>query len=465
MPWYTEISAIKREVTDVIHIPYGAARIIDRLEAEGFEAYVVGGCVRDSLLCLSPHDWDICTSAPPEKILQVFSGFRVIETGLKHGSVTVLMDQAPYEVTTFRVDGPYTDQRRPDNVSFVESLREDVSRRDFTINAMAYHPQKGLFDFFGGAEDLQRKLIRCVGDPNRRFSEDALRLLRGLRFAATYEFSIEPATAKSLYDHRESLKAVAQERIRVEFVRLLTGPGAVDILNTFFSVICVFLPELQPMKGFDQKSPHHNLDLWAHTLKALFASPPQEIIRLSVLMHDLGKPDCFTQDENGIGHFYGHPEKSAQMAEAILKRLRFDNRTVQAVETLVRFHGDDIAPARHSVRKWLARMGEEALRQLLVIKRADAAAQSPAELPTKMAQLNQVEEVLAQVLSESPCLSLKDLKVNGSDLIALGIPPGPAIGRILSGLLARVMDEKLENQPEALLEEVRRMQKDQSCDW
>ncbi len=436
----------------MIALPEGAAKGIRALEAAGYEAWAVGGCVRDSLLHVPPHDWDICTGALPNQTLEVFKGRRVVLTGLRHGTVTVLMEDGPLEVTTFRVDGTYSDSRRPDSVAFVTNLREDLSRRDFTVNAMAYHPERGLYDAFGGKEDLQNKLIRCVGDPALRFTEDALRILRALRFASTYGFSIEEKTGESLLSLKERLHAVAPERIREEFLRLLCGPGAAGILRKYAPVFFVFLPELAPMVGLDQHNPYHHLDVWEHTLSALGAVPPDAALRFAMLMHDAGKPACFFRDANGVGHFYGHPKVSGALAEKIMARLRFDNRTKKTVEELVLFHDVTIPAREKSVRKWLNRLGEERLWQLLAIKRADAAGQSPDKREKKLAELIALEACLRSTLNKKLPYALKDLAVTGEDLKAAGIPPGPEMGRLLQALLNLVMAGDLPNEKAALLD-------------
>ena len=436
----------------MISLPQGAACIIDQLENAGFEAWVVGGCVRDSLLGLHPHDWDICTSAKPEETLSVFAGQRVIETGIKHGTVTVLWDGEPYEVTTYRTDGAYTDSRRPDTVDFVSNVHDDVSRRDFTVNAMAYHPRRGLFDAFGGEDDLKSRIIRCVGDAKARFDEDALRILRAMRFAATYSFTIEEKTAQALLECKERLRLIAPERIREELLRLLLGVGAADILRAFAPVIFVFLPELAPMRGLNQYNPYHYLDVWEHTLAAITAAPRDSALRLTMLLHDAGKPACFFQDEKGIGHFYGHPEVSLKITKTILERLRFDNQTRRTVEELVLFHDATIPARQKNVLKWLNRIGEERLRQLFPVKRADAAAQHPSKRQAKLNDIDRLEACLNNVLENNLPYRLKDLAITGNDLTAVGVSPGKQLGQTLQTLLSRVMEGRLINEKSALME-------------
>ena len=302
-------------------LPAGAAFIIDRLNKHGHRAYVVGGCVRDCLLGIMPKDWDICTSALPEEMQRIFRDQHVVETGLKHGTLTVVIDHIPYEVTTFRVDGEYTDHRHPDEVRFVRDVREDLARRDFTVNAMAYHPEEGLVDAFGGQEDLAAGIIRCVGEAERRFDEDALRILRALRFASTYCFAIEEHTAAAVHSLKETLADVAAERIRVELAKLLCGKGAGDILRSYHDVMGQVIPQVRPMVGFEQHTPHHRYDVWEHTIRAVEAVPATEVLRLTMLLHDSGKPAAFTMDENGVGHAYGHQKISAEIADKVLTSL------------------------------------------------------------------------------------------------------------------------------------------------
>jgi tRNA nucleotidyltransferase (CCA-adding enzyme) len=435
----------------MIGLPQGVAFLIRELESAGFEAWAVGGCVRDSLLGLAPHDWDICTNARPEQTLTVFAGRRVIETGIKHGTVTVLLDNITYEVTTYRTEGVYTDSRHPDSVSFVVSLKEDLSRRDFTVNAMAYHPNRGLYDDFGGAEDLKNKIIRCVGDPVLRFTEDALRIMRALRFSATYGFSIEEKTAQALLDLKDRLLLIAPERFREELMRLITGAGATDILRKYATVIFTVLPELAPMYNHMQYNPCHHLDIWEHTLQAMAAMMAEPVMRLAMLLHDAGKPACFFRDEKGVGHFYGHPQESLKLAGEIMTRLHYDNQTMKTVEELVQHH-DAVIPAKEkNVLHWLGRIGETRLRQLIAVKRADALAQHPLKREEKLRDIDALEGCLQFVVQKKLPFRLKDLAITGNDLTSIGIAPGPQVGRILNMLLEQVMDGELLNEKQALL--------------
>ena len=433
-----------------LRLPQTVRGLLDRLESNGFEAWVVGGCVRDSLLGLTPHDWDVTTDALPGQVADCFADCRVIETGLRHGTVTVLASGEPYEITTFRVDGRYSDGRHPDKVEFVRSLREDLARRDFTVNAMAYSPRRGLADCFGGRADLDARLIRCVGDPDVRFGEDALRILRALRFASTYGFSIEERTAESLRANRERLRSVAAERIAAELNRLLTGRGAADQLGRFPEVFAVFLPELAPMFGFEQRNPHHDSDVWAHTLRALAQGTGELEVGLAILLHDCGKPRCFTVDENGVGHFYGHAQVSAELARGALRRLRYDNATTARVVKLVLHHDTDLFPLPKRIRRLLHELGEELLWKLLAVKRADILAQAAAYREENLARLAEARACLERVLAEGQRCRLEDLALDGRDLLALGAPEGRAVGECLRFLLDRVIDGGLENRREPL---------------
>lgn len=429
----------------MLTIPAGADFILRRLMENGFDAYVVGGCVRDSLLGLFPHDWDICTSARPEQMQAVFADCRVIETGLKHGTLTVLRDRIPYEVTTFRVDGGYTDHRHPDSVSFVSNVVDDLARRDFTVNAMAWNPQTGLVDAFHGQEDLRAGIIRAVGDPKTRFTEDALRILRALRFASVYAFRIDDATSQAAHDLRHTLTDVAAERIRVELAKLLCGQGAADILRAYPDVVFVLLPQLRAMHGFDQHNPHHRYDVWEHTLRALPHIPPTETLRLAILLHDSGKPDCFTLDEAGIGHMHGHAERSAEIADEVLSSLRVDNATRERVTLLVRSHSLSVSPDPKLLRRRLNQLGEEALRELLLLQRADQLGKGTISPEEIKAEYRTVVAALDALMATSPCFTLKSLAVSGRDLMAAGLPKGHIVGQALAYLLDEVMAERLPN--------------------
>ena len=435
-------------------IPEDVRDVLSALRRAGHEAWCVGGCVRDLLLGRAPEDWDVTSSALPEETMAIFGG-RALPTGLRHGTVTVRTDRRHVEITTYRSDGGYTDHRHPDQVTFTRSLKEDLRRRDFTINAMAMDEGGMLRDPFGGRGDLRGGILRCVGEPDARFHEDALRMMRGLRFAARLDLTAEPATAESIRKNRELLRAIAAERIRVELEKLLCGPAAGRILREFPEVIGVFLPEILPMVGFDQRNPHHCHDAWEHTLHSLEAVEPQPVLRMTMLLHDLGKPACFTLDAGGVGHFYGHPAVSRQLAEGILQRLRFDNGSRRTILKLVANHDRVFPVTDRGIRRALREFGEEDLRLLLAVKRADNLAQAPRYRGLQK-DLSQAEEILNHLLAEEACVSLKQLAVNGRDLTALGLT-GPAVGRTLSALLDRVVEGTLPNRRDDLLAEAKRM--------
>lgn len=454
-------------------VPAPAREALSRLNAAGFEAYLVGGCVRDALLGREPGDWDLTTSALPEQTEAVFAGERVIETGLKHGTVTVLLDGMPIEITTYRTEAGYSDHRHPDSVAFTRSLEEDLTRRDFTINAMAWRPVdtppirrcappspegEGLVDPFHGKSDLTNKIIRCVGDPYARFNEDALRILRALRFASQLDFEIDPATAAAALELKDTLELVSRERIAVELTKLLCGPAVRRIVTAYWPILAVPLPELAPMAGLDQRSPYHCWDVLEHSAVTAENVPPDRITRWAALLHDAGKPACFTVDETGRGHFYGHAKPGAELARQALTRLKFDKDTVNRVSRLVELHDYPIDPPNdcpdRAVKKLLGRLGEEDFFRLLELKRADALAHHP-DCRSRAAACDRLEALARALLAKEACFSLKDLAVNGSDLLALGVPKGPAVGAALNALLEAVLGGELPNEREALLEAAR----------
>ena len=434
----------------MIQIPAHALTVVERLERYGYEAYVVGGCVRDSLLGRSPKDWDVCTNALPEEVLRVFKRFHVIKTGLQHGTVTVMVNHEPVEVTTFRIDGAYTDNRHPDSVNFVSRVEEDLARRDFTINAMAFNPTRGLVDAFDGQADLKAGVIRCVGEPDARFNEDGLRILRALRFAARYNFGIETETAFSIHRNRHLLENVSVERIFTELKGILIGEGVLGMMQAFPDVFSIIIPELAATIGFDQHNPHHIYDVWTHTAHAVQAAPADEVIRLALLLHDIAKPATFTLGDDGRGHFYGHGTRGANMARSILRHLKSDTATLDAVVTLVREHDNTLPTTAPGMRRTIGRLGLNTLHQLLAIKQADMDGQSTHEREQKQTTLRNARLLLEDVLEEPPAYTVGDLALTGRDLIAMGLKPGPAMGSILKTLLAEVQDECLANTREAL---------------
>lgn len=441
-----------------MNIPQGPNEILNRLTAAGFQAYAVGGCVRDSLLGTVPGDWDICTSALPEETEACFSDLRVVETGLKHGTVTVIFQGVPYEITTFRSDGNYLDHRRPQQVNFVRTLKEDLLRRDFTINAMAVGLDGEIQDPFGGRQDLTDGIIRCVGDPDTRFTEDALRILRGLRFASRLGFSIAPETAAAMERNKNLLSYVSGERIYKELTGILIGTYAQSVLEQYGGVLAAVLPEIQPSMGFLQHNPFHNRDVWQHTLEALGKSRPDPIVRWALLLHDLGKPDCFTLDDRGIGHFYGHPQRSMELAEQILDRFHGDKKNRDTICLLVRDHDREAPATIKNARRWIARYGRDNVRLLLEVKRCDCLAH--VDTPKTRARYNNLMEMtrlIQECLETEQCFSVRDLPVKGGDVMALGVPAGPQVGRILEGLLDDVLDGVCPPEREALLERLKQV--------
>ena len=425
-----------------------AVSVLERLEKAGHRAVLVGGCVRDSLLGIPPHDYDAATSALPEEIKAACEDLPCLDIGLKHGTITVLSGGISVETTTFRKETTYSDHRHPDAVEFTSELREDLARRDFTINAMAWE-RGSIVDPFDGQGDLGAKLVRCVGDPNRRFEEDALRILRGLRLAAQLEFDIHPDTAAAIRRHADDLRHVAQERIWTEFSRLLCSPGAKKILLAFPEVVCRIIPELAPCVGFDQRNFHHRYDVYTHSVVALDNTPPLLPLRLAALLHDAGKPDTFSLDETGTGHFYSHPAVSTALADSALRRLRVSNELRTQALCLIERHDLPVLPERSWVGRWLSRLGEENFFLLLALKRGDRAACAD-PTPPSPDPLEQAEQLAKDLLDQRACFSLKDLAINGNDCLAVGLK-GKEVGDALQFLLERVSCGDLPNERTTLL--------------
>ena len=432
-------------------IPQDIAEVLDKFSGSGYEAWCVGGCVRDMLLGADPQDWDVTTSALPEQVERIFPG-RTIPTGVKHGTVTVLSGGRGIEVTTFRRDGAYLDGRHPEQVTFTASLREDLARRDFTVNAMAMGVDGTIVDCWGGREDLSRGILRCVGEADRRFEEDALRIMRALRFAAVLGFTIEQETSDSLRRSRQRLRAIAAERIYAEFTKLICGKHMAPILREYPDVLAVFLPEIAPMVGFDQRNPHHCYDLWEHTIRAMEAVPPEAVLRYTMLLHDVGKVKSFTVDEKGVGHFYGHPQLSREMGDAIARRLKMDNERRELILTLVEWHDRVIPRTEKGVARALRKLGEERFRLLIQVKRADNLAQASQAFQK---EIDRLEELWANLAAQGRCFSLRQLAVNGRDLMELGYR-GEEIGRVLERLLDLVVDGAKANDRRELLDIARR---------
>lgn len=438
-----------------INIPAGAREIIHQLERGGYECYVVGGCVRDSLLGLDPHDWDICTSAEPAVVKSIFPALSIIETGLKHGTVTIVMEDGAYEVTTFRVDGGYSDNRHPDSVAFTSNLRDDLARRDFTMNAMAYNDRSGLIDPFEGEKALQNREIACVGDPADRFYEDALRVMRALRFASVYGFSIQADTAQAIHQYALLLRNVAAERIQAELNRLLLGKGVLQVLLDYSDVMSVIIPELGPCVGFEQHNRYHQYTIYDHIAHAVANYTGDDLsVKTALLLHDIGKPLCYTEDERG-GHFYGHGVPSHRLAKDVTKRLRYDNKTRDEVLTLVLNHDAVIEPTPKVVRRWLNKIGESNFRKLLEVRMADINAHAEGTQQSRIDQCLALHRILDEIIEQEQCFSIKKLAVNGSDIMALGAPEGRLVGDTLRHILDMVINGELPNEAEALTQAAR----------
>lgn len=423
--------------------------VINRLENRGFEAFAVGGCVRDYLMVMPINDYDITTNATTDEIKAVFSDCKTIDTGLKHGTVTVIKNGIPFETTTYRLETTYSDNRHPDKVIFTKSLEDDLSRRDFTVNSMAYCPVKGFVDPFEGRKDVEKKIIRCVGNPVKRFEEDSLRILRGIRFASVLGFTIDEETKNAMHSCRHLIKNISKERIFTELSKLICGKNVKAILMEFSDILGEFIPEINDMNGFEQHNFHHIYDVLTHTAVVVENTPPLLHLRLAALFHDIGKPSCFSLDETGTGHFYSHASKSALIAERILKELRCDNKTKDAVIKLIKLHDTPIEESEKIIKRRLASMGSELFYDLIKLKRADTAGLAP-EFAVRNEHFDRLEAMAKEILEREECFSLKHLAVNGNDLIALGFK-GKDIGKCLNLLLEAVIDGKVENEKEVLL--------------
>jgi len=433
-----------------MYLPEGVLSCIRALEDAGFATYAVGGCVRDALLGLTPHDYDLCTAATPSQIQQVFADFPLVLNGLKHGTVGVIVEKTVYEITTFRTEGGYQDSRHPDWVRFVANVEEDLARRDFTVNAMAYSPVRGYVDPWGGKEDLQNKILRAVGDPATRFTEDALRILRGVRFAVRYALAPEPDTLEAMFRLAPTMDKLAKERIFDELCKLLLVVRGEDLLR-FAPVLTAVIPELAPSVGFLQHNYHHAYDVFTHTAYVTETVVPDLALRWAALLHDVGKPACFTLDQDGCGHFKGHAQVGAQLADQILLRLKAPTALREQVVFLIEQHMLPFEPDKRLLRRRLGKYGVEPVRKLLALQKADFGSKGTGT-PEEAAVFSQVEALLDEVLAEETCLTVKDLAINGNDLLALGFAPGPGMGACLEDLLRQVQDECLANEKDALLQ-------------
>lgn len=434
-----------------IQLPQKVNTIIRELKKHGFDAYAVGGCVRDSVLGRTPQDWDITTSAKPEQVKDIFP--RTVDTGIQHGTVTVLLEKEGFEVTTYRIDGEYEDARHPKNVIFTSNLLEDLKRRDFTINAMAYNEETGLVDAFDGIGDLKRHVIRCVGRAEERFEEDALRMLRAVRFAAQLGFGIEEDTRSAIVRMASNLSKISAERIQAELVKLAVSPHPEEMKTVYETGISdVILPEFSAMMRTEQHNPHHIYTVGEHTIQSMKNIRADRILRLTMLFHDVAKPPCRTEDKNGIHHFHGHPQMGAEMTKKILRRLKFDNDTIWQVAALVKAHDDRPPLSDKHIRRAIYRNGAELYPALFAVKRADILAQSTFLQQEKLLYVDQYERIYRQIRKKEQCLSLKELAVTGSDLIAEGMKPGKEIGLVLNQMLQDVLEEPEMNRKEKLME-------------
>ena len=434
-------------------LPDSVRLCLDTLKSAGFRGYAVGGCVRDSLLGILPHDYDLCTDALPEEICAVFQNYRLVRSGEKHGTIGVVVDGQIIEITTFRTEGGYQDSRHPDWVRFVDSLTEDLARRDFTVNAIAYAPEEGYVDPFGGQDDLKNHCLRCVGDPTTRFTEDALRILRGVRFAVRFSLSVEEETEKAMFHLAPLMDKLARERVFEELCKLLPLVSTQDLLR-FVPVLTQAIPEIAPSVGFHQHTHHHVYDVFTHTAHAVEAIPSDLVLRWAALLHDVGKPSCFFMDEEGHGHFWGHAQRSAAMADEILHRLKAPTALREQVVFLIGQHMTQLTPDRHLLRRRLAQHGEDLVRKMLALQRADFGSKGTGAA-AEDAVYDEIENLLNDILAEAGCLNVHSLVIDGHDLIAMGFVPGPKLGECLNALLEQVLEDQIPNEKAALLKAAR----------
>ena len=436
-----------------IELPLKVNKIITTLQQNGYEAYAVGGCVRDSILGREPEDWDITTSAMPEETKALFQ--KTFDTGIEHGTVTVLLEKEGFEVTTYRIDGKYEDNRHPREVTFTRSLKEDLLRRDFTINAMAYNEKDGLVDIFGGIDDLQKGMIRCVGNARERFSEDALRILRGIRFAAQLGFSIEEETRQGMKELAPTLQNISAERVQVELIKMIVSTRPELLRDAYeLGITKQFLPEFDRLMMTEQETPHHMYNVGEHTLQAMRNIRSDKVLRLAMLLHDMGKPALKTMDEAGVAHFKKHAAESEKIAKRILKRLKFDNDTLNKVTKLVFYHDYRMPATAKNVRHAMNKIGEDLFPYYMEVRRADVLAQSMYRREEKIRNLDEIEEIYQEIVRNKECVSLKTLAVTGKDLIDAGMKPGKEIGEKLNELLELVIENPELNTKENLMKRV-----------
>ncbi|MBK5253124.1 MAG: CCA tRNA nucleotidyltransferase [Peptostreptococcaceae bacterium] len=430
--------------------PVGAIRILKIINSKGYEAYLVGGCVRDILMGRNPKDWDITTSATPKELNLILSEYKIVETGIKHGTITVLDKGESYEVTTFRIDGKYTDKRRPDSVKFTVSLAEDLKRRDFTVNAIAMDAYGNIIDENGGQKDIKNKIIRCVGEPEDRFNEDALRILRAIRFQSELGFHANKETEKAIIKLKDLLLKISIERVRNEFEKILIGKDARRVLMAYKEVIAVFIPEIRESFDFDQCNPYHIYDVYEHIINAVSLIDNNKKYRMAAFLHDLAKPQCFVMDK-GWGHFYHHETKGSEVAEEILKRLKYDNESLADISFVIKAHGTVFSPTEKYAKHKLNHFGEKRLRMLIELEKADVKSQNPEIVDERLANIENFEKKVDKVIEENSCFSLKDLNINGNILFEIGYEKGPALGEELERLLELVIENKLENDEDVLI--------------
>lgn len=423
--------------------------VMDTVNKNGFEIYLVGGFVRDSIICKRADDADFTTNASPEKLLEIFKDFRTLTTGIKHGTITVIINHKPFEITTYRTEKGYSDCRHPDEVSFADKIEDDLSRRDFTVNSIAYNPEKGYVDPFDGMADIKKRVIRCVGEPKKRFTEDALRIMRALRFSSVLSFSVEKETEKAMFSCKDLLSQISKERIFSEFSKMLCGKNIREVLSKYSEILSVVIPEIKDMDGFEQHNFHHIYDVLQHTAVVVESTPALPHLRFAALFHDCGKPDCFSLDKDGIGHFYSHASISAKKADEALFRLRCDNKTREKVVRLIKLHDAPIEEDEVVIKKKLSKYGEDLFFDLIKLKRADTLGLAP-EFHCRDSHFDKLEAIAEKLLSEKPCFSLKDLEINGTDLAELGFN-GREIGENLKLLLNAVIENKVQNNKNDLI--------------
>ena len=451
---HTQAGLFQKAKEAPLPVPHSAAACLWELREAGFDAYMVGGCVRDSLLGLSPHDYDLCTNATPEEIREVFKDQKLVLNGEKHGTIGVVFHNALYEITTFRTEGTYQDSRHPDWVKFVSHIEDDLARRDFTVNAIAYCPERGCVDPFQGKKDLQNKILRAVGIPENRFKEDPLRILRGVRFAVRYGLSPEPKTEEAMNRLAPLMEKLARERVFEELSQLLPMLTAEDILR-YKTILVNAIPELAPTVDFDQHSPHHQYDVYTHTAYVTAGVPDLLPLRWAALLHDIGKPGTFTQDEDGTGHFLGHAEASAALADQALSTLKAPTRIREQAVCLIRHHMSPLEPDKKLLRRRIGKLGMDTVKNLLLLQKADFSAKGVVSDSGDLEALTQTEALLEEIAREDACLTIRDLKIGGQALMDLGFAPGPALGSCLEALLELVQDELVPNEKEPLLEKAR----------